>query len=92
VLYRIQFTAGRRPRLDPFGWLQVDAPTRFEAVKQALKERLRQADLRILALVERRRPFYAWFAREGPLPGPRSYARVDRLELYFGGEGLRMTE
>ena len=92
MLYRIQFTASRRPRLDPFGWLHVDAPTRFEAVKKALKERLRQADLRILALVERRRPFYTWFAREGPLPAPRSYGRVDRLELYFRGGALSVIE
>jgi hypothetical protein len=42
--------------------------------------------------VERRQPFYAWFAPDGPLPATRTYSRVDRLELYFRGGALRLTE
>jgi len=86
VLYRIQFTADRAPQLDPLAWLHVAAPTRIEAVKKALKQRLAQADLGILELVERRQPFYAWFAPDGPLPALRTFGRVDRLELYFQGD------
>ncbi|MGA2617896.1 MAG: hypothetical protein ABSF26_09810 [Thermoguttaceae bacterium] len=92
MLYRIQFTADRAPQLDALAWLHVAAPTRFEAVKKALKQRLAQADLGILELVERRQPFYAWFAPDGPLPATRTYSRVDRLELYFRGGALRLTE
>ncbi len=92
MLYRIQFTADRAPQLDALAWLHVSAPTRFEAVRKALKQRLAQADLGILELVERRQPFYAWFAPDGPLPVTRTYGRVDRLELYFRGGAVCLTQ
>jgi len=78
--YRIQFTQERTdpPVLDPLGWIHVREESPDAAVRKALKERLRQEDLAVLAMLESE-GFWAWFAEKGTLPGPDSWGMVRPL-------------
>jgi hypothetical protein len=88
--YRIQFTQERMepPVLDPLGWIHVRAESPDVAVRKALKERLRQEDLTVLAMLESE-GFWAWFAEEGTLPGPDSWGMVRPMPLSLSEEGRR---